>query len=225
MDTEKRTEKSEPKKLNAWAANMIAELKAKVAGKEKFDQSDGRKAERLARLVDILGSRHNRPVKKLPHQVEIWESSGGKWIHGPTNRGKTFCMFHLVEGVTSAKVFTWKTLEADRRGKITGEKQYIPGVHDVVAVDDIDNIVVTAHDNRNEWIQNELFGFFDDLDRVGDRVTLFITSNLSITEYCARYQSNRAGPLESRLRRMCPNEIDINKDPELEETNDNSATS
>jgi len=176
-------------------------------GRETRDESN------LRILKAVLGSMHDVPVRNRPDQHEALRANGkdeppGRWIHGETNRGKTFCAFQVLK---TRKYFTpikfYELEEMFRKkwqcGAVVSPRngmEWSWGDNPTTCIDDIQNMNLTT---ENAGLRNELWKFIDEADTATPRPELIITSNLSVVDFCHMFEGHQRGSLETRIRRLC----------------------
>lgn len=158
-------------------------------------------------LINTLGAQHNKldsEIEDLPHQRKLLQLQSSAWLWGSTNKGKTFCVFQILKREPRFALYKHAIFEDMFRKKFTGQPWTIPKC-EVIAVDDIDKINLGG-----DGMQNEVWRWFDEMDTYRPKKRLIITSQMSIRRFVERFGSNLSGSLESRLRRLIDQEIEVN---------------
>lgn len=124
---------------------------------------------------------------------------------GPTGRGKTRAMWQLMRrlGEEGWDVRFWSasdwftSLQDNIRYGRDEARGWVESAarHRVVFIDDLGQEAVTTA--REDWAQSWFFRFLD--IRVGERLPLFVTTNLKANEMSGRSGSVRGDPLVRRL--------------------------
>lgn len=164
-------------------------------------------------LKAVLGSMHDVIPKNRLEQFEALrpnkeDESPGRWIHGETNKGKTFCAFQILKGRKRSTPIKYHELEkAFRRkwecGSVNNPRNGMEWDwrdNQVTCIDDIQNMNLTT---ENAGLRNELWMFLDQADTTKPRPEIIITSNLSVIDFCKLFEGHQRGSLETRIRRLC----------------------
>lgn len=129
---------------------------------------------------------------------------------GPTGRGKTRAMWALMRRLGAEEgldVRYWSASDwfSELQDQIRYGRDCARGwveavaARRVVLLDDLGQESIQT--NREEWAQGWLFRFLD--LRVGARLPLFVTTNLTASEMAGRAGSVRGDPLVRRLLDLC----------------------
>jgi len=164
-------------------------------------------------LKAVLGAMHDVPVQNRLDQFEALRANGedeppGRWIHGETNRGKTFCAFQVLKTRKYSTPIKYYELEEMFREKWKCGANVSPrnGMewdwkdNPTTCIDDIQNMNLTT---ENAGLRNELWKFLDEADTCNPRPELIITSNLSVVDFCHMFEGHQRSSLETRIRRLC----------------------
>lgn len=164
-------------------------------------------------LRAVLGSMHDVKPRNRPEQQEALRANRedepmGRWIHGETNRGKTFCAFQILKARKHSTPIKFYELEhAFRRkwecGSVNNPRNGMEWDwrdNPATCIDDIQNMNLTT---ESAGLRNELWMFIDQADTAKPRPELIITSNLSVVDFCKLFEGHQRGSLETRIRRLC----------------------
>lgn len=180
---------------------------------EKHMGRETREETNLRILKAVLGSMHDVPARNRSEQYEalrvnLEDEPPGRWIHGETNRGKTFCAFQILKTRKYSTPIKYYELEEMFRDKWKCGANVSPrnGMewdwkdNPTTCIDDIQNMNLTT---ENAGLRNELWKFLDEADTCDPRPELIITSNLSVVEFCHMFEGHQRSSLETRIRRLC----------------------
>lgn len=129
---------------------------------------------------------------------------------GPTGRGKSRAIWALMrrlavcEGI-EARYWHSSEFFATLQGKINYGRDEAQGWVEAVArrrivfIDDLGQEAIQT--SRQEWAQSWFFRFLD--IRVGEKLPLFITTNLTAQDIAGSQSNVRANPLLRRLLDLC----------------------
>ncbi len=213
----------DPEQIHESASDMVENLKP---GKPPFPglffrESDGEiyrpretlEESNLRILKAVLGSMHDVDIRSRPEQHEALRpntenESPGRWIHGETNRGKTFCAFHILKARKHFTPLKFSDLEDMFRlkwkcGSVNNPRNGMEWDwrdNSTTCIADIQNMNLST---EGSGMRNELWKFFDEADTAKVRPELIITSNLSVVDFCGLFHGHQRGSLETRIRRLC----------------------
>ncbi len=190
-----------------------ADLADKESDIENYTGRETRDESNFRILKAVLGSMHDVSARNRPEQYEALRANRedeppGRWIHGETNRGKSFCAFHILKARKYSTPMKFWELEDMFRQKWKCGANVSPrnGMewnwkdNPTTCIDDIQNMNLTT---ESSGLRNELWKFMDEADTCTPRPELIVTSNLSVIDFCHLFEGHQRGSLETRIRRLC----------------------